>query len=221
MQIDADSLSLTWLWVCRLLTLVVAVWAAAGADWQALRRDPSALHRFAACIVALLVLWSIRATVAEGPGLHILGVTTVTLLLGPAMALMATLVAEIATSLGSSSDNAIAASWLAGAVLPVLATDVCRRLVLRCLPRDPFSFIFGCGFFGAALAAAAAYLGAFLMIGAPDQIWSGAVPSSAAFFLLVAFPEAFINGCLITLLVVYCPGRIAGYSAEYERRHRL
>lgn len=221
MQIDAESLSLAWLWACRLLALLVAARAALGVDWKGMLRDPSAVHRFAACVVAMMVLWSIQATVARGPGLHILGVTTVTLLLGPATALIATLLAETVTSLTSNSDNAVAASWLAGSVLPVLVTDGCRRVVRRYLPRDPFSFIFGCGFFGAALAAGMAHLGAFLMVGGPDQIWSGAVPSAAGFLLLIAFPEAFINGCLVTLLVVYCPQNMAGYDAGYERRRRL
>jgi uncharacterized membrane protein len=221
MQIDAESLSLVWLWTCRLLALLVAAGAAFSVDWRGMLRDPSAVHRFAACAVSMMVLWSIQATVAQGPGLHILGVTTVTLVLGPATALIATLVAEIVTSLTSGADHAIAASWLAGSVLPVLVTDGCRRVVRRWLPRDPFSFIFGCGFFAAALAASAAHLGAFLMVGGPDQIWSGAVPSAVGFLLLIAFPEAFINGCVVTLLIVYCPQRMVGYDADYERRRRL
>lgn len=220
MQIDAELLPTGWLWASRIIALVILVLAARAMDWRGLQKDPSTLHRFAACTVALLVLWSIRATVAEGPGLHILGVTTVTLVLGPVATLIATAIAEGVTGLGMKTQGALAASWLAGSVLPVVATELVRRLVRRKLPPDPFSFIFGVGFFGAVAATAAAHLGAYLMVGAPDAVWSGAVPSWPSFFLLIAFPEAFINGCVITLLVVYCPQRMAGYDAIYRHDRR-
>jgi uncharacterized membrane protein len=220
MQIDAELLSPGWLWACRVAATIAVALAARRLDWKALLQDAPTLHRFAACTVGLLVLWSIRATVAQGPGLHILGVTTVTLVLGPASAMIATLIAEAVTGLTMKTESALAASWLAGSVLPVVATDGIRRLVRRMLPHDPFSFIFGCGFFGAAAATVAAHIGAYLMVGAPDQIWSGAVPSSLGFLLLVAFPEAFINGAIITMLVVYCPQWLAGYDPVYDRGRR-
>ena len=81
MQIGAEFLSPGWLWACRVAATIAVALAARRLDWKALLQDAPTLHRFAACTVGLLVLWSIRATVAEGPGLHILGVTTVTLVL--------------------------------------------------------------------------------------------------------------------------------------------
>ncbi|MGD8978160.1 MAG: energy-coupling factor ABC transporter permease, partial [Gammaproteobacteria bacterium] len=164
MQIDAELLSPGWLWACRVAATIAVALAARRLDWKALLQDAPTLHRFAACTVGLLVLWSIRATVAQGPGLHILGVTTVTLVLGPASAMIATLIAEAVTGLTMKTESALAASWLAGSVLPVVATDGIRRLVRRMLPHDPFSFIFGCGFFGAAAATVAAHIGAYLMV---------------------------------------------------------
>jgi len=47
-------------------------------------------------------------------------------------------------------------------------------------------------------------------------VWSGAVSSWLSFFLLIAFPEAFINGCVITMLAVYCPQRMVGYDSIYR-----
>jgi uncharacterized membrane protein len=49
----------------------------------------------------------------------------------------------------------------------------------------------------------------------------GAVHSWGALLLLVGFPEAFINGAIVTLLVVYVPDRLAGYDTAYRVRHRL
>lgn len=221
MQIDPGALPIAWLWVARVLALSVAAWAVWRLSWRSLAADAGETHRFAACAVALTVLWSVRAHVSDGPGLHILGVTTVTLLLGPARALAATLIAEAVTSLTANSPVAPAVSWLVGSVLPVLATEAVRHGVWRWLPRDPFSFIFGCGFLGAALAACVAHLASVLLLGAADTLWPGAVPSWLGFVMLVAFPEGFINGCVITVLVVYWPQHIRGYAAGYETRPRL
>jgi uncharacterized membrane protein len=221
MQIDPGAVSAAWLWLARLLALAIALWAAWCVPWRRLIGAPGEVHRFAACAVALMVLWTLRAQVSDGPGLHILGVTTVTLLLGPALALMATLIAQIVTGLTAEPGTAPAASWLVGSVLPVLVTEAVRRGVWRWLPPDPFVFIFGCAFLGAAISACAAHLGIALLLGAPATLWPGAVPSWPGFVLLIAFPEAFINGCVVTLLVVYWPEHLRGYAAGYEPRRRL
>ena len=98
MQIDPGTMPAAWLWAARVLALAIAVWAARQSGWRQFLTQPGETHRFAASAVALILLWSLRAHVSDGPGLHILGVTTVTLLLGPARALMATLIAQIVTS---------------------------------------------------------------------------------------------------------------------------
>jgi len=54
------------------------------------------------------------------------------------------------------------------------------------------------------------------------QIDPGTMPTTwLGFVLLVAFPEAFINGCVVTLLVVYWPEHLRGYATGYETRRRL
>ena len=134
---------------------------------------------------------------------------------------MATLVAQIATSLIAEPVSATAASWLVGSVLPVFVTEGTRRAVWRWLPPDPFAFIFGCAFLGAAISACVAHLSVVLLLGAPATLWPGAVPSWPGFVLLIAFPEAFINGCVVTLLLVYWPEHLRGYAPGYEPRRRL
>ncbi|UCC15034.1 MAG: hypothetical protein JSW21_03530, partial [Gammaproteobacteria bacterium] len=156
-----------------------------------------------------------------GPGLHVLGVTTVTLLTGLTPAFLITLLAQTVTSLLVGDVSGIAPSWVVSSLVPVLVTECWRRLVLRCLPADPFVFIFGSAFFGAAIAAASAHLLAMMLLGSPTEIWPGAGPAWPGFILLIAFPEAFINGTLITLLIVYCPDAVRGYASAYESRPRL
>lgn len=106
-------------------------------------------------------------------------------------------------------------------MVPITCTGIWRKVVLRWLPPDPFAFIFGAAFFGAALAVISTYLCGLALLGEPAMFRTGAVPSWGAFLLLVGFPEAFINGAVITMLVVFAPDRLAGYDRSYQRRHRL
>jgi uncharacterized membrane protein len=220
MQFGADMLPAAILWPANAVALALAVFALKASGLARLRGDRVGLHLFAGSAVLLTVLWSLRAQVGDGPGLHALGVTTVTLLLGPARAALVTLAAQIVTGCLAGEAGAIAPSWLVGAVVPVVITEAIRRLVWRRFPRDPFVFLFGCAFFGSALALMVSYALAFALIGGvgePGGIWTGAIPSLPAFLLMLGFSEGFINGTVVTMVLVLRPAWLVGYSQDYER----
>mgnify|MGYP001822858826 FL=1 len=221
MQIDPANLGPVATIILYAVSIAGVGWAVRHFGWRILATDSRQFHVFAACAVSLMVLWSIRAQAQPGPGLHVLGVTTVTLLAGLAPACLITLVAQAVTSLLMGDAAGIAPSWVVSSLLPILVTESWRRLVLRCLPADPFAFIFGSAFFGAAIAVTSVHLVAMLLLGSPADIWPGAVSGWPGLILLLAFPEAFINGALMTLLVVYCPDAVRGYASTYESRPRL
>ncbi|MCM2320991.1 MAG: hypothetical protein NDI93_16965, partial [Pseudomonas sp.] len=89
---------------------------------------------------------------------------------------------------------------------PVLVTEVCARWVERRQPRNLFVYIFFSGFFPAALIALLvllAGLGVLLVDGIYQMPpW---LDDFAGFMWLITFPEAFINGTVVTALVVYYP----------------
>ena len=74
----------------------------------------------------------------------------------------------------------LAANWLLSSAVPIACTEVWRRAVLRWLPPDPFAFIFGAAFFGAAVAVVASWLVGLVLLGQPDVFRAGAVPSCIA-----------------------------------------
>lgn len=91
-------------------------------------------------------------------------------------------------------------------LLPVAVTEACASAVERAQPRNPFVYIFCSGFFAAALAALLCLLavlgvlwhdGVFVM---PEWL-----EDFVGYLWLIIFPEAFINGMLVTALVVFCP----------------
>lgn len=220
MQIESAGISQTALLGTLVLTLLLIAGFARRIEWRKLAL-PSVFHLWAICAVSLMVLWSVRTGAASGPGLHVLGITTVTLVLGVPAAAMVTLLSQCVTSMVAGDPAALGMNWLFSSLLPILVTEIWRRTMLRWLPPDPFAFIFGTAFFGAALAVAAAYLAGLAFLGESGMFADGAVPSWGALLLLVGFPEAFINGAIVTLLVVYVPDRLVGYDAAYRVRHRL
>jgi uncharacterized membrane protein len=220
MQLSPDLLPPAMLWLAWALAVPVAAFALAASGLGRLREDRVGLHLLAGSVVVLILLWTLRAHVGDGPGLHVLGVTTVVLLLGPARAVLATLAAEFVVGFMSGTPTAIAASWLVVGLVPLLVTESIRRLVWRRFPRDPFVFLFGCAFFGSALALIATYVVGFALIGGvsePGGIWTGAIPSLPAFLLMVSFSEGFINGTVVTMVLVMRPAWLIGYSRDYER----
>jgi uncharacterized membrane protein len=220
MQLSVDLVPAALIWLAAAIALPVAAFALAASGLGRLREDRVGLNLLAGSIVALIVLWTMRAQVGDGPGLHILGVTTVTLLLGPARAALATLVAETVIAAMAGTLAAIPVSWLVAGVVPVLVTEALRRLIWRRFPRDPFVFLFGCAFFGSALALMACYGLAFGLIGGvsePGGVWPDAIPSMPAFLLMLGFSEGFINGTIVTMILVMRPAWLVGYSRDYER----
>jgi uncharacterized membrane protein len=89
------------------------------------------------------------------------------------------------------------------------------------LPRNPFVFIFVCGFFGAGAAALATWLAAAGLLAVTGQpLPSGPGASLWAFLPLVLFPEAFINGALASMFIVYRPEWVRLYDERFYVRQR-
>ena len=186
----------------------------------ALRGHPGRLHLLFGAAVALALLWSVHARIDPGLAVHILGIPAVVLLLGWRLAMLAAALAELALLvLGVTPPGLAPVSWLISAALPGGVTFAIAWLARFHLPRNPFIFIFVCGFFGAAAALLVTWL-----VGAALLGWSGqSSPSGAgtpliAFLPLVLFPEAFINGAAVSMLIVYRPEWVRLYDEAFYQR---
>nr|WP_245399653.1 energy-coupling factor ABC transporter permease [Atopomonas sediminilitoris] len=188
------------------LAVPLLVWAIGRAPWIELMSDSRRQHLLFGCVFALVLLWLVRRDFAPGLAFHFIGLTVVTLLLDWPLALLAGFAGQCALcALGRMEWAALgfnAVLWLA---LPVLIAQGCALWVERRQPRNLFVYIFLCGFFPAALTAlAVALLGLWLLQ------WGGlALPywlqDYAGYLWLVMFPEAFINGMLVSALVIFKP----------------
>ncbi|ARU58715.1 membrane protein [Oleiphilus messinensis] len=194
-----------WITVCTAL-ICVAV-ALGSADWLRLTRDPDLQHSFLGGGVALLILWQMKAYFVPGMSIHFLGVTALTLLLGwPFAVLMGCMVCVADFAIHERNFNLLALGVLSLVIAPSLITLLVVRLEKLAGFRLFFSYIFICGFFGAAFSAAAGALVCWLLL-----LFAGIITVAELFDLylkylpLIMLPEAVINGMVITGLLVFCP----------------
>ncbi|MBL4834194.1 MAG: energy-coupling factor ABC transporter permease [Pseudomonas sp.] len=192
------------------------VWALARVPWVELLADSRRQHLLFGSIFLLFVLWLVRRDFESGITFHFLGLTAVTLLLDWPLAVVAGAMAQFGViMLGLDDAEAFGVNGLLGVLIPVLVTILISQALERLEPRNLFAYIFVSGFFAAALAAAATVLAGMGLLA-----WSGQLTSSASlmegfgYLLLVAFPEAFINGTAISALVVFCPDWLETFDTD-------
>ncbi|WAH59660.1 energy-coupling factor ABC transporter permease [Pseudomonas silvicola] len=206
-MISAQVLSGATLVIGWCLYVPVLGWAALRAPWVELFADSRRQHLLFGTVLALFVLWLVRRDFDTGVSYHFLGLTAVTLLLDWPLALLGALVAQMGlVGLGYQDLQAAGVNGLLLIGLPVLVTELCALGVERLQPKNPFIYIFCSGFFPAALVALLCVLAGVGLLwldgrfALPEWLWD-----FIGYLWLVIFPEAFINGVIVTALVVFCP----------------
>jgi uncharacterized membrane protein len=197
----------------------VLVWAALTAPWWRFDASQSA-HVWYGTIFGVIVLWSIKASFPSALTFHLLGVPLFTLLAGPQLALIGTvLVVTIVTALRDGWWANCALDILASGAVPILVTTCALRAAERWLPPNFFVYIFVGAFFGPGVAM---FVSGLLTSAA--VVLAGAQPATVIvdqylpYLLYLGFAEATISGMLATLLVVYWPAWVMTFDdARYLR----
>jgi uncharacterized membrane protein len=197
-------------WVVAGLVLLLAL---RGAPWRQLARG-GRVHLLLGAALALFLLWSLRAGVTPGLSLHYLGMTTVTLVLGWELAVVAGALALVALGLRLGLDPyALGANLVVTVMIPALWTYLLWRWVDAHLPRHFFIYVYVCAFAGAAVAAllsAVAVAGLLVVSGAYP--WEKIGYDYLAYLPLLVLPEGIINGMVITGLIALRPQWVRTYQ---------
>ena len=198
-------------------------WALSRRPWHLLRRG-SLQHAWLGAMVFVALLWTVRATLVGGLVIQLLGATLMVTLFGLPLALVSLFVVDVVSMLGL--EYLAGHSWALFdwpslwmryvwlALLPALISAALQSLMRRTLPRHPFVFILGHGYFCAGLAAMGA--------GAAEAAWrhwmAPGLPFSTADTLaaivILAFGEAFLTGMLVAIFVVYRPQWVVTFRDE-------
>ncbi|MCH9742507.1 MAG: energy-coupling factor ABC transporter permease [Proteobacteria bacterium] len=204
MNIPYGVLSSVWVWACWTIAALSLLWAIASAPWHKVRKDWVAQAVFGAAVFVVFALWSIKASIGPGLGFHFLGATVLTLMFGWQFALVAlALVLSLTTFLGGAGWDAWGANFVALAITPVMVTWWALRLSYHYLPRNFFLYVFLNAFLVAAFAmlVSVAVLSCILIWG--DVIsWSRLSYQFLPMLPMMMGPEAFVNGFIMTVLVV-------------------
>lgn len=206
-MIAADLLAPSSLILGWLLYGAALAWAGIRAPWIELFSDTRRQHLLFGAVLSIFLLWLVRRDFDSGLSFHFIGLTAVTLLLDWPLAILAAFTAQLGlTVTGHQHLLPLGVNGVLLVLIPVAVTEVCARLVERAQPRNLFVYIFFSGFFAAGLAALLcilAGLGVLLLDGRyPMPPW---LADFAGYIWLVMFPEAFINGTVVSALVVFYP----------------
>lgn len=206
-MIAAELLSSFSLWLGWLIYVPAMLWAVWRTPWVELFSDQRRQHLLFGTVLALFLLWLVRRDFASGLSFHFIGMTAVTLLLDWPLAVLGGFAAQLALLLvGRQELAALGVNGILLVLIPVAVTEFFAVQVERRQPRNLFVYIFCCGFFPAALAALLC-----LLVGLGVLWFDGLyvmppwLEDFIGYLWLVMFPEAFINGMVVTGLVVFYP----------------
>jgi uncharacterized membrane protein len=177
------------------------------APWAALWRAPERAHLLGAGAIACTVLWLLNITLDGDTTVHLLGLTTLTLVLGWPLSVLAGICTTLLFYLIQGLE------W-PGFGLSVLLTVLIPTTVSRALVYglqkpalgNPFVYILGAGFAGGALVVLALALKWFALAPwflVPQPL--GDLLSLWPLLLLMMFSEGFINGMCVAALAVFYP----------------
>lgn len=205
--------------ISGLMFAVILIRAVRQTDWKALRANQRLQHSLFGAAVALGFLWRLRAGLSPGLSIHIFGMTAVTLMLGWRLAIFSGLLALVIVVITGREPLALfAVNGLITVMVPALVTHAIVRWERWMNFRNFFAYIFFCGFFGAGASVAAAGLTMVLLLwmtGVYD--WYHLVHDYLRYLPLFILPEGFVNGTVVTGLMVFHPEMLTTLD---ERRYR-
>ncbi|WP_454741645.1 energy-coupling factor ABC transporter permease [Cupriavidus necator] len=205
------------------VSLAGLAWALTRRPWQLLRRN-ALQNAWLGAMLLVALLWMVRATLVGGLVIQLLGATLMVTLFGLPLALLSLFVVDLVSLFGLEylaghgwgqfdwPSLWVRYVWLA--LLPALISAMLQALMRRLLPRHPFVFILGHGYFTAGLAA----LGASAAEAGWRHLMAPGLPLSVADTLtaavILAFGEAFLTGMLVAIFVVYRPQWVVTFRDE-------
>jgi uncharacterized membrane protein len=216
MSFTSGLLSSYWI-ICAGIVYAVAFFLAArNAPWGVLLTNRVLQHMLFGATVLLIIMWSMRAGISPGLGIHFLGLTVMTLVFGWDLAILsATLVLIGMGLLGKESWDGLVVNGVCSVLLPIAATSLIHWFVDQKLNKNFFIFLFVCGFFAAGVSSAVAGMATSALL-VLDGVYSfdKVFLEYLRYLPLIMFPEGLLNGILLTGMLVFHPDWIRTFNAK-------
>lgn len=205
-------------WIDALVFAAFAAVFVADAQRRARWRAPP-LEQWVWGLATLLVLagQAMTVTLPDGLQLHYLGAAWLAVLVGfPRALLSMTAIVTVQMILQGAPPSAWGLRVLLSGVLPIWAMWAVVQACRRWLPRNLFVFLFGCGMFGIGAVHALQLGFTVLALNALGGTRSGVLWGEfLPYALLLAWGEAWLEGMLTTLLVVYVQGSVRLFDEHF------
>lgn len=216
MNIPEGVLNQDFFWLTWLLALPFFAWALWRAPWHKVINDWRAQSVFAGAVLLVVGLWSVKASIGPGLSFHLLGATLLTLMFGWQFAVVAlAFVLALITYLGGAGWDAFAANWLTMAVVPAMVAWGALLVTYRFVPRNFFVYTFVNAFLVGALTMLASIVSLSLVLVFGEVIsWARLSYQFLPLLPMMMAPEAFINGFLMTALVIYKVEWVSTFTDE-------
>jgi uncharacterized membrane protein len=223
MQIEPELLTPAWRLATAVVALPLLAYSLATAPWSTWLGRTDRQHAWLGTIVVLILVWSMRAGITPGLSFQFLLVTALALMHGWRLALVGVAVVLVAECLLQGAWlpwSAWAANFLCHGLVPVAFVGALHRLVQRRLPHNYFVYFFVTVFFGSMAAFNLAGLARLGLLAANGTL-AGAHLTQEYFVWLpmMSFAEAFMNGLVMAVAVVFRPEWVASFDDRlYLRR---
>jgi len=170
----------------------------------------------------VLLLWTLHGGIAAGLGFHMLAVTVLTLLFGWQFAIISvTLVLFGVTLNGDAGWSSFGWNALSMGLVPVSITRGLLHFSQRRLPPNYFIYIFVVAFLGGILSMAVVGLVTSLLLHLSGVYsWAVLQHDYLPIFLLLSFPEGFLAGMLMSIIVAYRPQWVSSFDDDFYLRGR-
>jgi uncharacterized membrane protein len=219
-------------WLSLFITLPILLLAIRHAPWQQVVVSPLRQHALFATILALALLWLLQVSVRDTLAIHPLLMTVTTMVFGWSLATLIGAFALLALEVYQVPMHAFSLDWdvaVAQFDLSTFPVDFCLSvavpvgwawcalwLVDRWKFKNPFTYFWGVGFFGAmfsCLLVGVAGLILFALTGSDIQLTN--TKEHFFVFLLMTFPEGFVNGLIATVMTVLYPDLVKTYRDDW------
>lgn len=201
-------------WLPDVIAMAFVFWALINAPWRSLMLVGTRMQLFFATIVMLAVVWSfLVVNVYDIYQIHPLLISGVTLIFGIQLALVIGAAASIFMHVLTSMPwENIGFHYCVNVIVATLVCYLVLALIQKVRIQNLFVYLLGGSFLGSMLAVVVtggvAVL--FLWVSGSTLLWTAL--DHSYLFLMLTFPEGFINGAIITMLVVLRPEWVKTYD---------
>jgi len=188
--------------------------AAISAPWRVWLEDRERQWVWLVSLGVLAGVWSMNAGITPGLSLRFLLVTSLTLMHGWQLAVIGgALALAVLNVVGVANWGSFGADLLCVVIVPAVVTAQLHELVHARLPHNYFIYFFITVFVGSALAYNLAGLTRVGLLAASGSLDAGHVgPEYFAVLPLMSFGEAFVNGMVMAMAVVYRPQWVMSFD---------